>query len=183
MEPSPEEVRAQLERLLASEALATSSRLRRFLSFIVERTLDGEGQKLKEYAVGIEVFDRDDQYNPRIDSIVRVEAGRLRARLDEYLQSGGSGRRSHRPYSAWWLRARVRTEAHCVGARLDVERVGRPRARAGQSRWKVVGRAGCHRDIGGVAGHRGVVATHRVGGREHGFGCARRGVAVCALFN
>ena len=89
MEPTPEEVRAQLERLLASEALATSSRLRRFLSFIVERTLDGEGQKLKEYAVGIEVFDRDDQYDPRIDSIVRVEAGRLRARLDEYYRQAG----------------------------------------------------------------------------------------------
>ena len=89
MEPTPEEVRAQLERLLASEALAASSRLRRFLSFIVERTLDGEGQKLKEYAVGIEVFDRDDQYDPRIDSIVRVEAGRLRARLDEYYRQAG----------------------------------------------------------------------------------------------
>lgn len=89
MEPTPEEVRAQLERLLASEALATSSRLRRFLTFVVERTLEGEGQKLKEYAVGIEVFDRDDQYDPRIDSIVRVEAGRLRARLDEYYGHAG----------------------------------------------------------------------------------------------
>ena len=90
MEPTPEEVRAQLERLLASEALATAARLRRFLRFIVERTLDGEGQQLKEYAVGIEVFERDEQYDPRIDSIVRVEAGRLRARLLEYYSQAGS---------------------------------------------------------------------------------------------
>jgi adenylate cyclase len=89
MEPTPEEVRAQLERLLASEALATAARLRRFLRFIVERTLDGEGQQLKEYAVGIEVFERDEQYDPRIDSIVRVEAGRLRARLQEYYSHSG----------------------------------------------------------------------------------------------
>ena len=89
MEPTPEEVRAQLDRLLASETLATAARLRRFLRFIVERTLDGESQQLKEYAVGIEVFERDEQYDPRIDSIVRVEAGRLRARLHEYYSQAG----------------------------------------------------------------------------------------------
>jgi TolB-like protein len=89
VEPTPEEVRAQLERLLASETLATAARLRRFLRFIVERTLDGEGQQLKEYAVGIEVFERDERYDPRIDSIVRVEAGRLRARLHEYYSQAG----------------------------------------------------------------------------------------------
>ena len=90
MQPTGEEVRAQLERLLASEALAGSGRLRRFLSFIVERALAGVGQQFKEYAVGVEVFDRGDDYDPRIDSIVRVEAGRLRARLDEYYREAGS---------------------------------------------------------------------------------------------
>ena len=90
MQPSQEEVRAQLERLLASDALAGSARLRRFLSFIVERTLKGDAQQLKEYAVGIEVFDRGQEYDPRVDSIVRVEAGRLRSRLDEYYGHAGS---------------------------------------------------------------------------------------------
>lgn len=91
MQPTGEEARAQLERLLASAALAGSTRLRRFLSFTVERALAGDGQPLKEYTVGIEVFDRGPDYDPRIDSIVRVEAGRLRARLDEYYRGAGSG--------------------------------------------------------------------------------------------
>jgi TolB-like protein len=91
MQPTGEEVRAQLQRLLASAALAGSTRLRRFLSFTVERALAGDGQPLKEYTVGIEVFDRGPDYDPRIDSIVRVEAGRLRARLDEYYRGTGSG--------------------------------------------------------------------------------------------
>jgi TolB-like protein len=89
MQPTHEEVRAELERLLASDALAGAARLRRFLSFIVDRALEGEGRQLKEYAVGIEVFDRGSDYDPRIDSIVRVEAGRLRARLDEYYSHAG----------------------------------------------------------------------------------------------
>jgi TolB-like protein len=91
MQPTEEDVRTQLERLLASETFAGSTRLRRFLSFIVERTLAGEGQHLKEYTVGIEVFDRGEGYDPRIDSIVRVEAGRLRSRLDEYYRRAGAG--------------------------------------------------------------------------------------------
>ncbi len=91
MQPTGVEARAQLERLLASAALAGSTRLRRFLSFTVERALAGDGQPLKEYTVGIEVFDRGSDYDPRIDSIVRVEARRLRARLDEYYRGAGSG--------------------------------------------------------------------------------------------
>lgn len=91
MQPTDEEVRTQLDRLLASETLGGSARLRRFLSFIVERALAGEGQQLKEYTVGIEVFDRGHDYDPRIDSIVRVEAGRLRSRLDEYYRGIGAG--------------------------------------------------------------------------------------------
>lgn len=91
MQPTDEEVRTQLERLLASETLGGSARLRRFLSFIVERALAGEGKQLKEYTVGIEVFDRGHDYDPRIDSIVRVEAGRLRSRLDEYYRGVGAG--------------------------------------------------------------------------------------------
>lgn len=89
MQPTPEEVRSQLERLLASECLAATARLRRFLDYVVERTLAGEGGQLKEYSVGLEVFDRGEQYDPRIDSIVRVEAGRLRAKLDEYYSTAG----------------------------------------------------------------------------------------------
>jgi len=89
MSPAPDRVRHQLERLLASPIFVGSARLRRFLEFVVEKSLAGEGDRLKEYVIGIEVFDRDAQYDPRVDSIVRVEAARLRSKLSEYYQGEG----------------------------------------------------------------------------------------------
>jgi TolB-like protein len=87
---SPEQVRGQLDRVLASEAFAGSARLSRFLRYVVERTLAGEGDRLKEYAVGVDVFDRHEGYDPRLDSLVRVEAGRLRSKLSEYYAGPGA---------------------------------------------------------------------------------------------
>ena len=87
--PDVDAVRAQLERILASPGFANAGRLSRFLRFVVERTLDGEGDQLKEYRLGTEVFDRPADYDPRIDSIVRVEARRLRAKLAEYYEGPG----------------------------------------------------------------------------------------------
>ncbi|MDP2318668.1 MAG: hypothetical protein Q8O42_04925 [Acidobacteriota bacterium] len=87
---SNEQVRAELERVLVSRGFANAGRLSRLLRHIVERTLAGETDQLKEYSVGMEVFDRDDKYDPRIDSIVRVEAGRLRSRLEEYYAADGA---------------------------------------------------------------------------------------------
>src|SRR5262245_5258875 len=91
MQPTPDEVRAERERVLASGSVAGTSRLSRFLRFVVERSLAGEAERLKEYVIGVEVFDRDAQYDPRIDSIVRVEAARLRAKLTEYYAGEGRG--------------------------------------------------------------------------------------------
>lgn len=87
---SNEQVRAELERILASRGFASAGRLSRLLRHVVEKTLAGETDQLKEYSVGMEVFDRDDKYDPRVDSIVRVEAGRLRSRLDEYYHADGA---------------------------------------------------------------------------------------------
>ena len=84
------DVRAELDRILASRGFATAGRLSKLLRYVVEKTLAGETDQLKEYAVGIEVFERDEKYDPRLDSIVRVEAGRLRSRLDEYYNSDGA---------------------------------------------------------------------------------------------
>lgn len=84
------DAKAELERILASKGFASAGRLSRLLRYIVDKTLAGEADQLKEYAVGVEVFDRDDQYDPRLDSIVRVEAGRLRSRLDEYYNGEGA---------------------------------------------------------------------------------------------
>lgn len=89
MPPSPEEVRRALESILASRSFAGSTRLSRFLRFVVERTLAGDGERLKEYVLGVEVFDRGSDYDPRIDSIVRVEAGRVRTKLEEYYSGEG----------------------------------------------------------------------------------------------
>ena len=84
------DIQAELERVLGSKGFAGAERQRRMLRYIVEQTLAGRTDELKEYAVGVEVFDRDEKYDPRLDSIVRVEAGRLRSRLDEYYNGGGA---------------------------------------------------------------------------------------------
>ncbi len=63
----------------------------RFLRLAVERTLAGQSDELKEYLIGVEVFDRKSSYDPRVDPIVRVEARRLRAKLKAYYEGDGCG--------------------------------------------------------------------------------------------
>lgn len=82
-------VRRQLDRILAHPIFEQSSRQSRFLRFIVEQTLDGKAGRLKGYTIGLEVFDRDRSFDPNTDAIVRVEAGRLRSKLNEYYQGDG----------------------------------------------------------------------------------------------
>ena len=84
------DVRQQLDRILQSSGFSSSARLKRFLTYVVEQQLAGEGAGLKEYAIGVEVFDRKEPYDPRLDSIVRVEAGRLRSKIDEYYATQGA---------------------------------------------------------------------------------------------
>lgn len=86
---SPEAVRTQTERILASRAFARSPRISRFLTFVIEQTLKGQEDKLKEYLLGVEVFSRQESFDPRIDSIVRVEARRLRYKLEKYYETEG----------------------------------------------------------------------------------------------
>lgn len=82
--------RAQLTRMLAHPLFTQSERLGRFLKYVVEETLTGGGRRLNQFVLGVEVFDRDESFDPAIDSIVRVEAGRLRGKLLEYYNDGGS---------------------------------------------------------------------------------------------
>lgn len=86
---SPSEIQAELEKILASKGFVHSERLSRFLRFTVNRTIQGEAANLKEYLIGIEVFDRNGSYDPRSDPIVRVEAGRLRSKLKEFYETEG----------------------------------------------------------------------------------------------
>lgn len=85
----PEEIRAQVERITASELFAGAERLCRFLRFTVDAVLDGRAEQIEECVIGREVFDRGEGYDPRLDPIVRVEARRLRARLTEYYDGPG----------------------------------------------------------------------------------------------
>ena len=86
--PSPEAVRAQLDKILASRAFAGAERPGRFLRFIVEQAL--VGNQLKETLLGVEVFGRNPAYDPRLDGVVRVEAVKLRSRLKEYYETEGA---------------------------------------------------------------------------------------------
>ena len=79
-----ERIKAQLERLLASSQFRNSGRMRRFLSYLVTETLAGRAEKLKGYTIGVDVFERDKGFDPQTDSIVRVEAARLRRLLHNY---------------------------------------------------------------------------------------------------
>ena len=84
---SEDKVRAELTRILESKAFRHVDRLQRFLTFIVEETLAGRGDRLKEYLVGVDVFGKDVNFDPRMDPIVRVQARRLRIRLASYYQA------------------------------------------------------------------------------------------------
>src|SRR5688572_3573728 len=86
---SPAAVRGQLEKILASEVFGRADRMSRFLRFIVQETLKGNGAQLKEYLIGVEVFDRESSYDPRTDPVVRGEARRLRTKLMEYYEHEG----------------------------------------------------------------------------------------------
>jgi serine/threonine-protein kinase len=87
--PASAEILAQLDRILTSRLFSRSTRLCRFLRYSVEQALSGHGDHLKEQLIGIEVFDRRTDYDPRIDPIVRVEARRLRQKLKSYYVSQG----------------------------------------------------------------------------------------------
>src|SRR5579885_742789 len=89
-ELSPEAIQSEVERILASEKFARSKRLRSLLRFTVAQTLQGNADTLKEYVIGTEVLKKPDTYDPRRDSLVRVLASRLRVKLKEYYNDGGS---------------------------------------------------------------------------------------------
>src|SRR3954451_9793229 len=86
-------VRVQLERILASAAFADAGRASSFLRFVVDRTLQGRSIEIKESVIAVEVLGRNASFDSKSDPIVRVEAGRLRDRLDSYYQSEGDADR------------------------------------------------------------------------------------------
>jgi adenylate cyclase len=89
LQPSVDAVRAELERLLASAEFVASDRLKEFLRFVVEHRLAGRADALKAYTIALEVFGRDSTFDPQTDPVVRMEASKLRRRLERYYLGAG----------------------------------------------------------------------------------------------
>ena len=85
----PESIRDQLARILRSQPFSNAPSLSGFLRYVVEHTLDGNTEELKEYSLGVEVFGRGEAFDPRTDTIVRVQARRLRSKLKDYYDAEG----------------------------------------------------------------------------------------------
>ncbi len=119
--PSKTVIQEALERILAHVPFARSPVLSRFLKHVVEHALSADGPPLKEYAIGLEVFDRPDDFDPRIDTIVRVQAGRLRTALKRYYAGEGvnDAVQLDMPAKQYGIRARWRQPDH--QARADEE--------------------------------------------------------------
>ncbi|MBV8841218.1 MAG: hypothetical protein JO307_00275 [Bryobacterales bacterium] len=83
------QVRAQLDKLVQAPALASSPRRQQLLRFLIEHWLQGRGDQLTEYGIALDVFGRPPSFDPRLDSIVRTEASRLRQKLVEYYAGEG----------------------------------------------------------------------------------------------
>lgn len=80
----------QIDRLINSQALHSSESLCKLLRYLAKHALDHPGVPIKEYQIATEVFGRSDDFDPQVDSMVRVQAGRLRQKLAEYYGSDGA---------------------------------------------------------------------------------------------
>jgi hypothetical protein len=85
-----DEIRDALRRVLGSAVFLAAPSLTAFLRFVVERTLAGEGGRIKGYSIGVDALGRSADFDPGSDPIVRVEAGRLRRRLERYYGHNGA---------------------------------------------------------------------------------------------
>ncbi|MEZ5316353.1 MAG: hypothetical protein R2752_03025 [Vicinamibacterales bacterium] len=87
---TPDAIRAELDRVLASESFRGAERARSLLRFIVSESMEGRADRLKDYVLGAEALGRGEGFDPRTDPVARVEASRLRSRLDLYYAREGA---------------------------------------------------------------------------------------------
>ena len=87
--PSPEAIRAQLDRIQASADFDVPDRAHKFLGYVVEETLAGRADRIKAYSIALEVFGRDSSFDAQADPVVRIEAGRVRRALERYYLTAG----------------------------------------------------------------------------------------------
>jgi len=88
--PTPDEVRAALDRIVASDVFRASPQLAAFLRFVVDAALQGRSDRIKGYTIGVEALKRDASFDPQVDPIVRVEATRLRRAMERYYYGPGA---------------------------------------------------------------------------------------------
>ncbi|NOZ42871.1 MAG: hypothetical protein GXP02_06875 [Alphaproteobacteria bacterium] len=86
---SPEKITAQLGSILTSKTFRNKNRIQRFLDYVVTEYLNDHARLIKGYTLGLAVFDKDENFDPQTDAIVRVEAGRLRRLLEHYYMEEG----------------------------------------------------------------------------------------------
>ncbi len=107
--PSPAAIREELDSILGDRLFQSACRSSAFLKYIVEETLAGRDDRLKEYTIGIEVFQKGNDFLPQADPSVRIEAGRLRKRLEQYyLAKKGVGVEISIPKGGYIPRFRLR---------------------------------------------------------------------------
>ena len=87
--------RAELEQVLAIGSVCQSATAREVLRYVCERHFGDESDQVKEYSIALEALGRSADFDPKKDSIVRVEAHRLRKRLAEYYVGPGAGHLVH----------------------------------------------------------------------------------------
>ncbi len=87
--PGESEIRSALARVISSPGFRSSPRLSSFLSFVVETTLSGHAERIKGYTIAVEALGREKDFDPQGNSLVRVEAIRLRRVLEDYYAGPG----------------------------------------------------------------------------------------------
>ena len=80
---------AEVERVLHSATFRNAEVLRRLLKFLAEKSIAGETDQLKEYTIAVDCLGKPASYDPRQDSLVRIQIGRLRGKLAEYYRTEG----------------------------------------------------------------------------------------------
>jgi hypothetical protein len=123
-----EATQLQIERILHSETLRSSEALRRLLRYLADKTLVGEADQLKEYTVGIDALGKPATYDPRQESIVRIQVGRLRQKLVEYYH--GEGKDDPIVVELPKGRFKLRFGPSAERAELEIGRPAAPAARA-----------------------------------------------------
>jgi len=84
-----ETVLTQLDKIVESPGFVNAQRMRSLLKFIVHESLNGHTNALKAFTIAVEVFQRDESFDPQQDPLIRVQAGNLRKRIEQYYQDEG----------------------------------------------------------------------------------------------